>query len=1072
MTVTLRDADIWLHDFLQVKSVQIQRAGEVKIERVLQGSEQLSFVLPLADPKLGFIHEDQLVLSEGIYWLVDRFEEEHPGHRTVICNARWIELSWRTRVGVFSLLGRTPTQGLTTILSGTGWVVGSMPADLDLYSMEEMDGTALSLLRRWAVVTGYEVEFDTVSRSVSFVESVGEARQIGFRWGQNIKSIKRTFYPPPATRIYPVGANSMSITNVNPTGQPYIEDYSFYMAQGLTLVQARNLYRKDLIWVDERYLVEVNLYDAAVRRLAKLSQPRVFYEADVLDLSRLMGSDQGFNPGDTMPVDDEVLGVLETVRVMRTVQFPTEPKKDKVELGFLSNGMLDVSSGSTRDVDYAGLIPIVSQNDELLTVGGSEVNYGSIAVTSAGSTVLIAGSTFVGTATGTGTVRIRMVIDGTDVGSAREFAFTAGQVEMSWPTFATDLEEGAHDVQWRAQVVSGTGTIELPIGSGRSWLLIRGAVGIGVSTSPNQFVSEEILEVMIDAALEFGWSDDWTEDITDSDDVEDGNFTESETLPEFDDTDLPADFVEWEEEFTVEQEFAFGVFWRDHTPEVYEELADEITSNVPATSQEDDLIVVFLFHRSGAENITAPAGFTRIAQAYVDDGTFEQWSEVWTRDDDGTYAGDPLTFEATTLDRMGMMVAIIRNAEGGTVDVDVVDDSGEYTATFTNPGQEPFPDVVVTEAYRLGVFFVSCAYAPAPPTTVTYEIGFFVPVNDVAPVASSTDDTSFFGELSCTEGDWTGASASFAYRWYFVDDNVTLPGDANDPTYTPDFADHGEFAARAVGGLVEVACEVTAVNVHGSTTVSSNILEVPLFADIASGGTIEWDGTWFTHTFLTDDDFVLLEPGSLDVEYMGVGGGAGSTGGVSGVNYGSGGAGGTVRTGTTTITDEITAITIGLGGTSGTAGAGGAAGGNGGDTVIGTIATAPGGQGVAPSSRTGGANADFTGDTNASSTNSGGGAGGAENGGTDGASHGGDGVEWPTGSGNYYGPGGAGVVSGVRQAAGQGQVHNTSPGVVAPGAEGIGGGASGASAGITSGSTGGAGRAMIRYRPEDWTPAP
>src|SRR6218665_1925688 len=105
MAVTMRDSDIWLHDFLQNKSVQIQQAGDVQIERILQGSEQLSFTLQLTDPKLAFIHEDQLVLWEGVYWVFDHFGEEHPGYRTIVCNCRWIELSWRTRVGVFSLLG-------------------------------------------------------------------------------------------------------------------------------------------------------------------------------------------------------------------------------------------------------------------------------------------------------------------------------------------------------------------------------------------------------------------------------------------------------------------------------------------------------------------------------------------------------------------------------------------------------------------------------------------------------------------------------------------------------------------------------------------------------------------------------------------------------------------------------------------------------------------------------------------------------------------------------------------------------------------------------------------------------
>jgi hypothetical protein len=882
MTVTMLDVDIWLHDFLQVQSIQVQRAGEYKIEKVLQGSEQLSFTLQLDDPKLQFIHEDQLLLADDSYWIVDHFEDEHPGHRTIVASARWIELSWRTRVGVFSLLARTPLQGLTTILSGSGWTVGSVPADPEVYSIEEMDGTNLSLIRRWALVTGYEVEFDTVNKEVSFVESVGQAREIGFRWGQNIKSIKRTFYPPPATRLIPIGANNLQISNVNPTGQNYIEDFSFYTDQGLTITQARNLYRKDLIWVDERYLVEVNLYDAAVLRLAKLSRPRVFYEADVLDLSRIMGGEQGFQPGDTMPVDDEIIGVLEDVRVTRTIKYPNEPRKDRVELGFLTNGMLDVSTGSTREVNYAELIPIVDQNVELLNIGPSETNYGEISVTSTGSTILIAGSTFVGIATGTGTIRFKMVIDGVNIGEPRDIAFTDGQqVEFSWPTFATDLADGAHDVHWRAQVISGAGTVALDEGDGRSWVLIRGAVGVGTSSSPNQFVSEEILTLLL--SIDTNFIDDYVIDITESDDLEDQNFTIEETIA----TLTPGYVDAIIDTYEAELAFAFGVYWLDNSDELHEASADTISRDVPLTSALDDLVVVFLYHRGGASDITAPAGFTRIAQAFVDDGTIEQYSEVWTKTDDGTMAGTTLTFDGVPTDRMGMMIGIVRNAEGGTVDVDVVDDTGEYIATFTDPGEERFPDVSVVEPFRLGVFFVSCAYAETSPTETTYSIDFFAPISTVAPVVSTADALDYGAELSCTTGDWHGASSSFAYQWRFVSDDSPLPGASTGSTYTPAPADELELSNEAV------YCEVTAVNVHGSTSVdSSNNVTIPL-PRRATGGTTSDDGSLVTHTFSANGTFELLVSGLLPVSFVIAG-----TGSFDGVS----------SDGTADVTDPVTVV--------------------------------------------------------------------------------------------------------------------------------------------------------------------
>lgn len=496
----MRDHDIWLTDWREQRSMQIQVASNVKIERFLQGSEQLEFELKLDDPKLEFIHEDQTIEAYGDKWVVDHFEDKHAtkGYRKVVCNAYWIRLSWRTKVGTTSVLGKTPEEGVDQLLAQTGWTQVGPPTNTDLYTLEEIDGTVLSLLRRWSVITGYEIVFDNVNKTVRFISEVGQQRQLGFRWAYNIKEISRTYYPPQATRLYPIGANDLTIANANPNGLPYIEDYSFYLAQGLSITEARALYRKDLTWVDQRYLLELNLYDAAVIRLSKLAQPRIYYRAKVLDLSRILGEDAdplitGYEPGDYATVDDEELGVLEDVRITRTVSFPAEPKRDEVELGFLTNGLLDVSDGGNREIQYDAIAMIVDTNNDPVTIGISEKTYNEIALTSAGAATIVTGSTFVGTASGAGTVTFKMTLDGVTIGQEYTHDFVDGElVEFSWPSFASDLSEGAHEVQWRA--VTTSGDILLATGAGRSWILTRGAVGVGQASTPNQFITDSIEE--------------------------------------------------------------------------------------------------------------------------------------------------------------------------------------------------------------------------------------------------------------------------------------------------------------------------------------------------------------------------------------------------------------------------------------------------------------------------------------------------------------------------------------------------------------------------------------------------
>lgn len=467
----------------------------LRVEKFLQGIEKLSFEMRSDDPKLNFIIEDTELLLEpdsGDRWYIDHFEDKHPGYRTVVCFATWMLLANRSRFGTFAVGGKTPHQGLELILTNSGWTAGDPPANASLYTMEEIDSNVLGLIWKWATITGYEVSFDPIAKEVTLVENVGEDRGYGFVYGHNIRQIERKFQGPEATRLYAVGANDLTVRGSNPTETDYIEDYSWYTSQGMTEIEARERYRKDAIWVDESFLLSINLFDAAVERLAILAQPRISYKGSVVDLTRLLTGDvePRFFVGDTVRVKDSVLGIDVVTRITRIVRFPIDPKSDEIELGFSPNGVVETTTTSSRSTNVGDLTPIVHTNDTAVTVNASEANYNQIALTSAGNAVVLTGSTFVGVATGTGTVQFRMVIDGVDVGTTYSAPFTNGQVvEFSWPSFATDLPEGAHTIQWRARVSSGTGTILLAINGGRSWVLARGAVGVG-GGNPSAFVVE------------------------------------------------------------------------------------------------------------------------------------------------------------------------------------------------------------------------------------------------------------------------------------------------------------------------------------------------------------------------------------------------------------------------------------------------------------------------------------------------------------------------------------------------------------------------------------------------------
>jgi phage minor structural protein len=487
---------LWVYGLDGTKTMLFTQLANVKLETELQGIEELTFDIPLSDQRSQFLVTDVLVQLLGKFYRIREYDDVNtPGWRSITADARWIELTWRTLVDNYTVLGKTPSAGLTQILGGSGWSVGTVDDVTTLYSMEDVGSTYLQLLRKWAAIVDRELEFDTAAKTVSLKIQVGLNRGVGFRYGHNLTELRRKYKPPQATRLYPFGANNLNISGVSPTGLSYLENYDWYLAQGLTLPQAQANYRKDLIWVDDSYLVALNLLDAAVLYLAQLSQPIVQYEGTVVDLSRLTDSDvDDFDIGDTVSVNDEILNVSLLTRVVRLIRYPYDPRSDQIELSFLNNGLADAIVSSTLSVDYGELNILANSNVQVLTITATSQPWASISITTAGEATFVAGGTFKGTATGTGTVTFTMVVDGTVVGASYTVPFTDGnQVEFSWPTFATGIDEGGHIVEWRAQVTTGTGTVSVPIGFARAWLLAKGVVGIGIGLSPNTQVDDVLL---------------------------------------------------------------------------------------------------------------------------------------------------------------------------------------------------------------------------------------------------------------------------------------------------------------------------------------------------------------------------------------------------------------------------------------------------------------------------------------------------------------------------------------------------------------------------------------------------
>jgi phage minor structural protein len=498
---------VWLYSLAGVRRVPLHTFLELEVEERLGSEHVLRFTIPADDIKAALLIPDIEVEYDGVRFRVEELEQLHDGPRAIIsaeCEAVWYDLGKRVRAGSFSALGQTAEAGLTLILSGTGWTGDVDPADADIYSMEDLDASVLSLLRRWARIIGRELTFDTVNRVVTLTDAIGVDLGVGFRYGSNLRAVRRRYRPPLATRLYPFGANNLDIANVEVTGLTYVEDYSWYTAQGLTVTEARAAFRKDRIEVDQRFLRAINLYDHALRRIAALAQPLISYELTVADLGRLTASTaDDVAIGDTVRVRDSTFGVDVATRVVRLIRHPLDPERNELELAYLQPGITEAEDAETsRTIDYGEVAFLVDANDAIVTVTGVNTELASIQLTSTGQATIIHGGTFKGTASGTGTIRFEFVVNGVADGPSYDFAFTNGaQVEHSFPSFSSGVDASSTvTVQWRARVISGAGTVALAIGAARGWVLSRGAVGVGVNNSPNPQIEETLALELLELA--------------------------------------------------------------------------------------------------------------------------------------------------------------------------------------------------------------------------------------------------------------------------------------------------------------------------------------------------------------------------------------------------------------------------------------------------------------------------------------------------------------------------------------------------------------------------------------------
>lgn len=471
---------------------------ELVHDEQLDTSEVLRFQIPATSPKAYLLQPDHEIAWRDRRFTISEIEDNRDGSATTItveAEATWYELGRDAYVGSLVLTEQTVADGLAAILENTGWDVGlETSSSADVFSLEAQDKTYLELVRLWAKVTGRFVVFDAAGRTVSLVDQRGADLGLGFRYRRNVRRIRKRTRPPTVTRLYPFGADGLTIAGVN-GGVPYVEDLSYYTDQGVDLDAIgpdgrtnRERLTRAIPWSDTSFTRDTDLLAAAQAKLERLAQPIVSYELDVVDLTELTAVVEQVRVGDTVRVADPAFTTDVRTTVVRLERHPNDPKRNRVELAYLPPLIEDttasVGRASSSQEWLQFLAPVSAdfriRNDGTYTVAriplrfreGGRANYHlELYATGVGVGIMH--------------VEIYDAVNDEVVWRQQDVAYTDDEqvrVTMSW---AADALTGAKDYRVRVTTTADGGpdpangvdlTIEPDDGPASFWILAQGAV--------------------------------------------------------------------------------------------------------------------------------------------------------------------------------------------------------------------------------------------------------------------------------------------------------------------------------------------------------------------------------------------------------------------------------------------------------------------------------------------------------------------------------------------------------------------------------------------------------------------
>lgn len=464
------------------------RALSLKAEWDLEDMDATTNRLELRLPLSGSldIKTDQKIYFRGRVFDIFELERDKDAAETVLVMD---ELQARlTDANIPNYILKDDTLPLAmgkALVKAPGWTVGDVFETNLNYNAELKNVSTLFAFRFLERQSGGRLVFDSAKKLVHMVDPKSLIADVVFRYAVNMANVKKTQVSPQATVLFPYGRDGMTIEALT-GGKKYVEDFSWYTGLGMTLTEARRRYTKELVWEDDRYIYNANLYRDAVTRLSLLSQPQINYKIEKANA-------EGVELGSMAYVHDEELGIKVLVAVTRLIR-SSSPGEDEIELAYIPPSL-----GATIDNEYSGDTNtgqtgetsfFIEKNQSVFNVTNVPAPVITADITVYSATAFEMGVTLMIEVTGAGLLEGYFEMDGERLPTEIKQTAAVGWYTIGLPFIVTGVQEGTKTLRFYLTMATGAARVDKE--RAQFYVKAAGVYGGASNEKPDRVIIEEI----------------------------------------------------------------------------------------------------------------------------------------------------------------------------------------------------------------------------------------------------------------------------------------------------------------------------------------------------------------------------------------------------------------------------------------------------------------------------------------------------------------------------------------------------------------------------------------------------